>query len=277
VPEVAARGQGGLLDVVLHPDYATNGWLYLSYARSGLDGAATAVSRARLDGDALRDETMIFETASAASGGRHFGSRIAFGPDGKLFVSVGDRGQDDEAQNLANHNGTVLRLNPDGSVPEDNPFAGRADALPSTFSYGHRNPQGMAVHPVSGEVWVHEHGPQGGDEINLLKPGANYGWPRVTFGRSYAGFPIGDGTSAPDWKLRFTTGLRPSRRRVWRSIRAAPFLNGRATSLWDRSSFSISRVWFSTGRGWCPKNDCWKTSSAAFVMFVRAPMGCSMC
>ena len=197
VPEVAARGQGGLLDVILHPDYAANGWLYLSYARPDPEGAATAVSRARLEGNVLRDAATIFVARNASSGGRHFGSRMAFGPDGKLYVSVGERGQDDEAQNLSNHNGTVLRLNADGSIPDDNPFTGRADVLPSMFSYGHRNPQGMAVHPVSGAVWVHEHGPQGGDEINLLKPGANYGWPLVTFGRSYAGFPIGDGTSAP--------------------------------------------------------------------------------
>lgn len=197
VPEVVARGQGGLLDVILHPDYASNGWLYLSFSRSGQNGTGTAIARARLEGSGLRDVATIFAAENEASGGRHFGSRMAFGPDGKLYVSVGDRGQDDEAQKLANHNGTVLRLNDDGSVPSDNPFAGRADALASTFSYGHCNPQGMAVNPASGAVWIHEHGPQGGDEINRLKAGANYGWPLVTFGRSYAGFPIGEGTSAP--------------------------------------------------------------------------------
>lgn len=197
VPEVFARGQGGLLDVVLHPDYASNGWLYLSYAKSGVNGARTAVARARLDGEALRDVTTIFVADNASSGGVHFGSRLAFDPDGKLYVSVGERGQADEAQDLSNHNGTVLRLSDDGSIPEDNPFIGRAGVHPSTYSYGHRNPQGMAVHPVRGEVWVHEHGPQGGDEINLVKSGANYGWPRVTFGRSYSGFSIGEGTGAP--------------------------------------------------------------------------------
>lgn len=213
LPEVAARGQGGLLDVILHPDYGSNGWLYLSFSRSGQKGTGTAIARARLDDTGLRDVATIFVAENEASGGRHFGSRMAFGPDGKLYVSVGDRGQDDKAQNLTNHNGTVLRLNDDGSVPSDNPFVGQANALPSTFSYGHRNPQGMAVHPIRGEVWVHEHGPQGGDEINLLKAGANYGWPLVTFGRSYSGFPIGEGTSAPGLEpplYHWTPSIAPS-------------------------------------------------------------------
>jgi glucose/arabinose dehydrogenase len=213
LPEVAARGQGGLLDVILHPDYGSNGWLYLSFSRSGQNGTGTAIARARLDDTGLRDVAMIFMAENEASGGRHFGSRMAFGPDGKLYVSVGDRGQDDKAQNLANHNGAVLRLNDDGSVPSDNPFVGQANALSSTFSYGHRNPQGMAVHPTRGEVWIHEHGPQGGDEINLLKAGANYGWPLVTFGRSYSGFPIGEGTSAPGLEpplYHWTPSIAPS-------------------------------------------------------------------
>lgn len=213
VPVVAARGQGGLLDVILHPDYDTNGWLYLSYAKPEPDGVATAVSRARLEGSTLRDVTTVVVAENSAPGGRHFGSRLAFGPDGKLYVSIGERGQDEEAQDLSNHNGTVLRLNADGSIPEDNPFVGRDDALASTFTYGHRNPQGMAVHPTRGEVWVHEHGPQGGDEINLLKAGANYGWPLVTFGRSYAGFPIGEGTAAPGLEPplhQWTPSIAPS-------------------------------------------------------------------
>ena len=197
VPQVYARGQGGLLDAVLHPRFAENGFLYLSFARPGDGGATTAVVRARLDGSVLRDVRTIFVANNPASGGRHFGSRMTFGPDGKLYVSVGERGEADEAQNPRNHNGTVVRLNDDGSAPEDNPFVGRAGVPATTFSYGHRNPQGMAVHPTRGEVWVHEHGPRGGDEINLVKPGANYGWPVVTFGESYAGFPIGEGTSKP--------------------------------------------------------------------------------
>ena len=195
VPEVAARGQGGLLDVVLHPDYAANGWIYMSHAVAHEGGARTAVSRARLDGGALRDLETVFVAKNAGSGGVHFGSRIAFGGDGKLYVSVGERGNANQAQNPKNNNGTVLRLNDDGSVPSDNPFVGRDDALPSIFTYGHRNPQGMIRHPVRDEIWVHEHGPQGGDEINRLVGGANYGWPVVTFGRSYAGLPIGEGSA----------------------------------------------------------------------------------
>lgn len=195
VPNVFARGQGGLLDVVLHPDHASNGWIYLSYALPGEDGARTAVARARLAGVALLDLERVFVAQNPASGGVHFGSRIAFGADGKLYVSVGERGSANRAQNPKNHYGTVVRLNDDGTVPADNPFVGRADALPSVFTYGHRNPQGMIRHPVRGEIWVHEHGPQGGDEINRLVAGANYGWPEVTFGRSYAGFPIGEGSA----------------------------------------------------------------------------------
>lgn len=201
VPEVSARGQGGLLDVVLHPDHATNGWIYFSHAVAGDGGARTAVSRARLDGEALRDLETVFVARNPGSGGVHFGSRIVFGDDGKLYVSAGERGNANQAQNPKNHNGTVLRLNDDGSVPSDNPFVGRDDALPSIFTYGHRNPQGMVRHPARGEIWVHEHGPQGGDEINRLVGGANYGWPVVTFGRSYAGFPIGEGSAK--------TGMEP--------------------------------------------------------------------
>lgn len=195
LPEVFARGQGGLLDVVPHPDHAANGWIYFSYAMPDDRGARTAVGRARLDGTTLRDFERVFVAQNPGSGGRHFGSRIAFGADGKLYVSAGDRGNADAAQDVMNHNGTVLRLNDDGSVPADNPQIDRPGALRSTFSYGHRNPQGMIAHPTRNEIWVHEHGPQGGDEINRLVGGANYGWPVVTFGRSYAGFSIGEGSS----------------------------------------------------------------------------------
>lgn len=195
LPEVAAHGQGGLLDILLHPDHAVNGWIYMSYAIPHDGGARTAVSRARLDGETLGDLETIFVAENPGSGGVHFGSRLAFGGDGKLYVSVGERGNANQAQNAKNHNGTVLRLNDDGSVPADNPFVGHAAALPSIFTYGHRNPQGMIRHPTRDEIWVHEHGPKGGDEINRLIGGANYGWPVVTFGRSYAGFPIGEGSA----------------------------------------------------------------------------------
>lgn len=213
LPEVFARDQGGLLDVVPHPDYADNGWIYLTYAMPADGGARTAISRARLDGLALRDLESVFVAQNPGSGGRQFGSRIAFGSDGKLYVSIGERGDPDAAQNLQNHNGTVLRLNADGSVPPDNPFVGRADALPSVYTYGHRNPQGMIRHPLRDEIWLHEHGPQGGDEINRLVAGANYGWPVVTFGRSYAGFPIGEGSAKPGMQpplYHWTPSIAPS-------------------------------------------------------------------
>ena len=194
VPQVVARGQGGLLDVALHPDYGHNGWLYLSYAAAGPRGAHTAVLRARLDGDRLVDQRVIFAGNNTASSSHHFGSRLAFDDDGKLYVTVGERGDSDKAQELDSHNGTTVRLNDDGSVPGDNPFVDTAGARPEIYSYGHRNPQGMARHPGTGAIWLHEHGPKGGDEINIVRPGVNYGWPVITYGRAYSGFSIGEGT-----------------------------------------------------------------------------------
>ncbi|WP_299391825.1 PQQ-dependent sugar dehydrogenase [Pelagibius sp.] len=197
VPEVAARGQGGLLDVAVHPDFAENGLIYLSYAGPGEGGASTEVARGRLDGMALQDVEVIFRATPKSGGTGHFGSRLVFDRDGKLFISLGDRRQIRESQNLENHIGTVIRLNDDGSVPEDNPFLSQAGALPEIFSYGHRNVQGMTLHPESGEIWSHEHGPRGGDELNLVKAGANYGWPVITYGIDYSGAIITDKTEAP--------------------------------------------------------------------------------
>ena len=213
VPKVVARGQGGLLDIVLHPDYADNGWIYLSFAAPGLRGAHTEVARARLDGNRLVDLETIFRANNVAGGGSHFGSRLAFGGDGKLYVTVGERGDSDRAQDLDSHNGTTVRLNDDGTVPGDNPFLNTAGALPETYSYGHRNSQGMARHPVSGDIWLNEHGPQGGDEINIIRAGVNYGWPVITHGRSYAGFSIGEGSEKPGMAqpiLHWTPSIAPS-------------------------------------------------------------------
>lgn len=197
VPNVAARGQGGLLDVATHPDFAENRLVYLSYAGPGDGGASTEVARGQLNGMALEDVEVIFRAVPKSGGTGHFGSRLVFDNDGKLFISLGDRRQIRESQNLGNHIGTMIRLNDDGSVPEDNPFIGQADALPEIFSYGHRNVQGMTLHPESGEIWAHEHGPRGGDELNLLKAGANYGWPVITYGIDYSGAIISDKTEAP--------------------------------------------------------------------------------
>jgi glucose/arabinose dehydrogenase len=192
VPEVYASGQGGLLDVVLDPDFASNRLIYLSYAAEGDDGAGTRVARARLGEAELEDLEVIF-AGLTRNGGYHFGSRLGFDPDGFLFVTLGERGDDERAQELGDLAGKVVRLHPDGSVPADNPFVGRDDAAPEIFSYGHRNPQGLAVHPETGRVWVEEHGPRGGDEINVVEVGVNYGWPVITYGRAYSGLPIGEG------------------------------------------------------------------------------------
>jgi len=193
VPEVYASGQGGLLDIALDPDFASNRLIYLSYAARGDGGAGTRVARARLGDRRLEDVEVIFE-GFMASGGRHFGSRLGFDPDGRLFVTLGERGQDERAQELGTLAGKVVRLHPDGSVPEGNPFVGRDDAAPEVFSWGHRNPQGLAVHPETGRVWVVEHGPRGGDEVNLVGAGVNYGWPVITHGRAYSGLPMGEGS-----------------------------------------------------------------------------------
>jgi aldose sugar dehydrogenase len=194
VPEVVARGQGGLLDIALHPDFPDTGWVYLSYAGPGADGAATTVARARLGDHALEDLEVIFRAEPDLGSSHHFGSRLVFDRAGFLYVTAGERGQDELAQDLGRHPGSVLRLHDDGAVPADNPFVGRPDAQPEIYSYGHRNPQGMAVHPETGVVWTHEHGARGGDEVNVLRPGVNYGWPVITYGIAYSGAPIGEGT-----------------------------------------------------------------------------------
>jgi glucose/arabinose dehydrogenase len=177
VPRVLASGQGGLLDVALDPDFAANRLVYLSYAEPGQGGASTAVARGRLGEDGLTGLQVIFRQQPKLSDNKHFGSRLVFTRDGKLFITTGERFQFQPAQDLSNHLGKVLRINRDGSVPEDNPFVGRQDAKPEIWSYGHRNSQGAALHPQTGVLWESEHGPRGGDEINIPQAGKNYGWP----------------------------------------------------------------------------------------------------
>jgi len=193
-PESVVHRQGGLLDVLIHPEFASNQWVYFS-ATVGSEGQGytTQVTRARLRGGALHDLEVLFTAQPYYDAGQHFGSRLYIDPQGYLFVTVGDRGNRDSAQSLATHNGKVMRLHDDGRVPEDNPFRATADALPEIWSYGHRNPQGMAVHP-DGSLWSSEHGPRGGDEINRIEPGLNYGWPTITYGEEYRGGSIGEGT-----------------------------------------------------------------------------------
>lgn len=199
VPKVDARGQGGLLDVTLHPKFAENRLVYLSYAEPGPDGTnSTAAARGTLsaDGTALEGVQVVFSQKPKVDSIRHYGSRVVFAPDGLMFVTTGERSDRQyrgQSQDLNSHLGKVIRLTDDGRVPPDNPLVGRAGALPEIWSYGHRNIQGAAIHPVTGRLWTIEHGPQGGDEINIPAAGANHGWPLVSHGVEYGGAPIGDG------------------------------------------------------------------------------------
>ena len=218
VPKVDARNQGGLLDIEKHPDYAQNGWIYLSY--SGFEGdeagSHTSIVRARLDKNtmALTNVEQIFEAGPNTDNSRHFGSRLEFDDEGYLYFSIGDRGDRDvNPQRLDRDAGKVHRLHDDGTVPKDNPFVGRDDANASVFSYGHRNPQGMAKHPETGELWTHEHGPRGGDEINIIEKATNYGWPVISYGINYNGTSFTDiteksGMSQPGWQ--WTPSIAPS-------------------------------------------------------------------
>lgn len=195
VPAVVSAGQGGLLDVALDPDFASTPWVYLSYAEPGSGAEAgrsgTAVARGRLVGNALQDVAVIFRQAPKVTGGGHFGSRLVFSNDKTLFVTLGERQLGSPAQDLAQTLGKVVRIQRDGSIPAGNPALG-AGARPGIWSYGHRNPQGAALHPTSGELWLSEHGPQGGDEINIARAGANYGWPIKSYGCNY-GSPVSEG------------------------------------------------------------------------------------
>jgi glucose/arabinose dehydrogenase len=185
VPEVWATGQGGLLEVLPHPQFRENQLLYLTYSKACEKGATTALHRARFDGKALADGRDLFVADNCNTGNPHFGSKLAFGRDGLLYMTIGDRGDRNRAQNTASHGGKILRLKDDGTVPPDNPFVGKDGYKPEVFSYGHRNAQGLAFQPDSSVLWSTEHGPQGGDELNILQAGKNYGWPVATYGREY--------------------------------------------------------------------------------------------
>jgi glucose/arabinose dehydrogenase len=195
LPAIAAIGQGGLLDVILHPEFASNRLIYFSFAGANGNGVGTEVARGRLAGNALETVEVIFRALPKSRGGRHFGSRLQFDTDGHLLITLGDRGERPRAQDIGDHAGSVIRINDDGSVPATNPFARAPEARPEIFTYGHRNVQGIALDSDSGRVWAHEHGPQGGDEINVLTSGHNYGWPVISYGRNYGiGTQIGEGT-----------------------------------------------------------------------------------
>jgi len=214
VPEVAARGQGGLLDVVLDPDFATTPWVYLSYSEPGEEGSGTSVARGKLQGNALVDVEVIFRQTPKLDAGQHFGSRLVFDRDGLLYVATGDRGNWDNVQRLDRGQGKIFRIQRDGGIPADNPFVGRDDAIDAIWSYGHRNVQGAALHPETGELWQTEHGARGGDELNIAAAGLNYGWPVITLGVNYSGQPIGAGLKeAPGMEQpihQWTPSIAPS-------------------------------------------------------------------
>ncbi|RJG13996.1 PQQ-dependent sugar dehydrogenase [Pseudomonas cavernicola] len=222
LPAVYAQGQGGLLDVALSPAFANDRWVYLAYAEGGgADGrAGTAVGRGRLSVDRARLEgfSVIFRQEPKLSTGNHFGSRLVFDRDGHLFITLGEHYQRPTAQDLGKLQGKVVRVYPDGSVPADNPFVGQSGVRPEIWSYGHRNPQGAALNPWTGKLWTHEHGPRGGDEINIAQAGKNYGWPLATHGIDYSLLPI------PEAKGKTVAGTEPPHY-VWEK---SPAISGMA-------------------------------------------------
>ena len=238
VPSVVARGQGGLLDVTLHPDFAENRLVYWSYSEAGEGGTnGTAISRGRLAADmsGLTDVEVIFRQEPKVRSTAHFGSRLVFDNDGYLFATLGERSAAQYrvlAQDLGTHLGKVIRINADGSVPADNPFVDQPDAKPEIWSYGHRNPQGMALHPDTGAIWTHEHGPRGGDEISIPQAGENHGWPVFSYGREYSGAPITDLDEYPPEFAQpiyeWTPSIAPS---------GMAFYNGGAISEWEGDLF----------------------------------------
>ncbi len=253
-PEVFAQGQGGLLDIVLSPDFASDRTLYLTFSQGSPEGAGTSLFRARLaeDGGGYRldgGET-IFRANNRGYGGRHFGSRLAFAPDGALFMTLGDRGDGPRSQVTSDHTGSVLRLTPDGDPGPGNPFEGRDDYKPEIWSIGHRNPQSAAINPATGVLWTVEHGARGGDEINIPEAGKNYGWPVISYGRHYSGGKIGEGTAkdgmeqpihywdpsiAPSGMAFVTSDLYPD----WRGDLLVGALRGRHLSKLDLDGDSV--------------------------------------
>lgn len=197
LPEVFSGGQGGLLDVLVDPGFAENRTIYFSFAEPAANGAGTAVARAELRGKRLGNVEILFRQVPKTTSTIHFGSRLAMGADGMLFITIGERGERDLAQDPSVNRGQVIRVHTDGRIPKDNPFIGRSGHRPEIWSYGHRNPQGAAIHPETGALWMHEHGARGGDEVNIPRKGTNHGWPVIAYGRHYSGAKIGIGRSAP--------------------------------------------------------------------------------
>jgi glucose/arabinose dehydrogenase len=212
-PTVLDKGQGGLLDVAVHPDYAKNGWIYLSFSDPGADGSAmTKIVRGKLKGNAFVDVQDIFKAPAElyTVGPNHFGDRIVFDRKGHIYFSIGERGQGPHAQELNRPNGKIHRINEDGTIPKDNPFVGKPPAMASIYTYGNRNPQGLTINASTGVVWEVEHGPRGGDELNIVRPGRNYGWPVITYGMNYNGTPWGDAITAKEGMEQPITYWTPS-------------------------------------------------------------------
>lgn len=199
LPEIKVLGQGGLMDIELHPNYKENGWIYLSYASSDDgNGANTTIMRGKLENNTLTNKKVLYKARPDSKRGQHFGSRLAFDNDGYLYFSIGDRGNRDvNPQNIERDGGKIYRLHDDGRIPVDNPFVKDRNAKKAIYSYGHRNPQGMVKHPKTGKLWAHEHGPRGGDEINIIDAGKNYGWPVISYGINYSGTKFTDITEKP--------------------------------------------------------------------------------
>lgn len=234
LPEVEAKGQGGLLDVIAQPGYQSQtGWLYFTYSKAAGQQSVTTLARAQLRGTSLLNWQDLLVTRSATTTSRHYGSRIAFDGQGRLFFSVGDRGERPNGQDLTTHAGTIMRLNLDGSVPKDNPFVGQANVLPEIWSYGHRNPQGLAFDQQNTRLWAIEHGPRGGDELNLIEKGLNYGWPITSHGKEYWGpIAVGEAKEKP--------GIEPPRKVYTPSIAPGSLLlySGLAFPKWQGSLFA---------------------------------------
>jgi glucose/arabinose dehydrogenase len=227
LPAIRQHGQGGLLDVVPHPQFEKNHWIYFSYAERGDKGYGTTVARGRLNDHHLDKVEVIFRMSRKTNSRHHFGSRLVFTREGYLYITLGDRGDRPRAQDLADHAGSLIRLHDDGGVPKDNPFVDRKHIQPEIYSFGHRNIQGAAQHPRTGSLWIHEHGPQGGDEINAPKAGRNYGWPIITYGVNYViGTKIGEGTHKQGMEQPlhiWTPSIAPSGMTFYTGSRLSPW------------------------------------------------------
>ena len=231
LPKFYVKSQGGLLDVIVHPQFSKNNLIYFTYATPYKSENSVRLSQAVLKGNRLSNVKTLFTAEASSDNNIHFGSRLVFDKAGYLYMSIGDRGERDRAQDLSSHGGKIIRLKADGTVPKDNPFVGRKGARPEIWTLGHRNPQGLAIHPKTGRIWEQEHGPRGGDEINLLKKGGNYGWPKVTYGKEYWGPSIGRkkgrGTIQP--LHQFTPSIAPSGLTIYMG-KAFPKWNGNVFS-----------------------------------------------